>query len=273
MRPAPACLSTFLTGLEARRNKAYRDGTGRLTIGVGHTGLDVQPDTVWTDAQIDAQLDRDCTRARAELATRVSDAAIAKLSDHQYAAILSFVFNLGTGRTDKPTWTIWKLLDAGNLADVPGQMMLFVNERDPHTGELVRVEGLINRRAAEVHLWDTADVETSVAIAAAAPPSTASGVLRDADTPPTPPVVKPLAQSKTFISTVTGACLSCAAVVAPYAQSVTETLTGTADKIAPIADASSQVGHIRNAILIGAAVASIAASVLFALKQHKAANP
>ena len=158
MRPVPSFMPAFMRKAEARRYRAYRDSAGVLTIGDGHTGLDVHGDSVWTDAECDRACMADLRVASARLAAKVSRAAIDRLTDHQYGALLSFVFNAGAG-----PWMIWKLVEAGRLGEVPGQLMLFCHAHV--NGQLVVVPGLQNRRAAEVALWSTAEVAAAAALA------------------------------------------------------------------------------------------------------------
>ena len=78
---------------EGSRNRAYRDSVGILTIGVGHTGPDVHPGLVWTDAQIKDTFAKDIERFEAAVNADTKD----KLNQHQFDACVSFAFNIGTG--------------------------------------------------------------------------------------------------------------------------------------------------------------------------------
>src|SRR5690606_20072430 len=122
-------------------------------------------------SQARAWLAEDLKTAAARLRAVAAPQVIEELSEAQYAALLSFVFNLGAD----PKWTIWKRLNARRFDAVPAEMMRFV-----HIGR-TRVAGLVNRRAAEVALW--VDGEGT------APPSSYS---REEATPPAPHVFKPL---------------------------------------------------------------------------------
>ena len=189
-RAIPQLCLDFLRAAEACVLSAYRDGVGAWTIGVGHTGAEVVPGQTISAAEADALLAKDAGIAARRLAARVSQAVLSDLSDHQYAALVSFVFNLGAGAD----WTIWKVLNAGRLDQVPSQMMRFVNAGGR------QLAGLVHRRTAEVALWNTLDPAAAAAIAcAAADPLPPSSQLRVADTPPLPtPDAKPLTQSKTL---------------------------------------------------------------------------
>ena len=189
-RDVPQIGLDFLKAAEACVRTAYRDGAGVWTIGVGHTGATIAEGQTISQAQADLWLAQDAEIAAERLAARVKAVVVASLTDHQYAALISFVFNLGAA----PGWTIWKLLNAGRLDQVPGQMMRFVNAGGRE------VPGLAHRRMAEVALWNTLDAARAAAIACAAaeapPPSSQT---RAADTPPTPAAdAGPLMQSKTL---------------------------------------------------------------------------
>lgn len=182
-RPIPHIALDFLKRAEACKLHAYQDSVGVWTIGIGHTGSEVHRGLVIDQAQADAYLFSDATIAARRLAARVDEERLLALSDHQYAALLSFVFNLGAD-----DWTIWKVINAGKLEQVPAQLMRFVNA-DGH-----RLPGLVNRRTAEVALWNTPDVQAAVAVVQAAPvPPPPSSETRAAETAPTPVPPKPMA--------------------------------------------------------------------------------
>ena len=76
---------------EGSRNKAYKDVKGVWTIGVGHTGPEVQEGLVWTDQQILDVLKQDVKVAEQGLTDNVRVA----LSQNQFDALVSFIFNVG----------------------------------------------------------------------------------------------------------------------------------------------------------------------------------
>lgn len=163
-RPVPQAAVDFISKHEGCCLKAYRDaGAGIWTVGFGHT-QDVTADTACTRSQANMWLLGDLTIAAQRLAGVVDAGVIARLSDHQYAALLSFVFNVGAN----PSWTIWRRLKAGEISTIPAELMRFI-----YAGKKV-VPGLVNRRAAEVDLWQTPDAAPAplppVMVAAAAPP-------------------------------------------------------------------------------------------------------
>jgi len=95
---------------EGARHKAYRDTKGIWTIGVGHTGPEVVEGLVWTDEQIDMQLQKDVAIAEG----CVNKAVKIALTQFQFDALVSFVFNVGVGAFQRST--MLKKLNAGDIA-------------------------------------------------------------------------------------------------------------------------------------------------------------
>ena len=271
-RPVPACAVDFIMRAEACVLTARLDTAGRVFVGWGHTpaaGTLRVGDTI-TVVEAKAFLQSDLAVAAARLALRVTEAAILKLAEHEYAALISFVFNLGIGEA-APIWTIWSLLNAGQIDQVPTQIMRFDKDRDPATHKLVEVPGLINRRMAEVSLWKTADVSASIAIIAAAPVAAPpSSQTREDDTPPTPAAVKPIAESKTFISTAITAAAATASACVPMVGTVASGLKQTSDAIAPYTDANPMIGKVQQGLMIGLAVLAVVSLVLVWIKHQQA---
>ena len=137
---------------EGLRTEAYRCPAGVWTIGYGHTG-DVQPGQSITAKQAEKIL-RDDLAACGE---QVEDQIGVSLSDCQYAALVSFVFNAGAGSLRSST--LRRRLNAGDYDCVPSELAKWVKATDPNTGRKVSLAGLVRRRAAEGELWlrDAAD--------------------------------------------------------------------------------------------------------------------
>lgn len=187
-RSAPTIAIDFIKRAEACRLTAYLDSAGVWTIGYGHTGPEVKRGLKITQAQADAYLRDDLNSAARQLARKVDERILLRLTAHQYAALLSFVFNLGIGN-----WTIWKVLNAGEFDQVPRQILRF--DKAKVNGVLTTLPGLAHRRAAEKALWETPDLEAAVTIAKASyAPAPSSGAVRAMETPPEPEPAKPLAK-------------------------------------------------------------------------------
>lgn len=74
------------------------------------------------------------------------------LTDNQRFALISFVFNLGESRLI--TSTLLRLLNAGDYASVPAQLKRW-NKETLADGTVRVNEGLTNRRASDIALWNT----------------------------------------------------------------------------------------------------------------------
>ena len=90
MKTSPTGLLA-LSNREGRRNVAYQDIRGIWTIGVGHTGVEVHPGLVWSDAQVQAALAQDVAWAENEVNTHVT----VPMTQSQFDALVSFTFNIG----------------------------------------------------------------------------------------------------------------------------------------------------------------------------------
>lgn len=161
-RAIPQAFYDFIEREEAKRKAVYDDAhpfrqyhagdpiDGALTGGYGHTGPDVAGwiGKIIPDNVIDVWLKKDAAMAAWRLGLVLGEPTVAALTDNQYAALLSFVFNLGA----KPAWGIWDLVRARNWDAVTDDMVNFdhVNGKE--------ISGLLARREAEVKLFNTPDV-------------------------------------------------------------------------------------------------------------------
>lgn len=91
---------------EGKAKKAYLDTKGIPTIGVGHTGPEVKLGLVWGDDTIMGTLQADIKWAE-DAVSLVKSA----LTQNQFDALVSFVFNIGVDAFAKSTMK--KMLDAG----------------------------------------------------------------------------------------------------------------------------------------------------------------
>ena len=78
--------------------KAYYDSGQLITVGWGHTGKDVFPGLVITQAKADALLLGDISMTEQELNNLELG-----LNNNQFSALVSFTFNLGIGNLTKST--------------------------------------------------------------------------------------------------------------------------------------------------------------------------
>lgn len=87
-----------LTEREMRKYVAYPDpatGGDPWTIGVGHTGPEVHPGLVWTDAQIDAALAHDLARFEKDVNDPILYSKGVRLTQNQFDALVSMAHNVG----------------------------------------------------------------------------------------------------------------------------------------------------------------------------------
>jgi lysozyme len=79
----------------------------------------------------------------------ISSLVTVPLSDNQFSALCSFVYNIGAGHFKASS--ALHILNNGDLGNVPAHIMLW----DEAGGQVS--DGLILRRQAEVNLWSTPD--------------------------------------------------------------------------------------------------------------------
>lgn len=160
-RPIPSEAIDIVAKWEGFRATAYFCPANVPTIGYGHTktvtAADVGHKTITQD---DARrlLADDLKWSQRALERAIGADQVERLTAKQYAALLSFVFNVGAA----PEWTIWKKIKAGLDAEVPVQLARFVNAGGR------RLEGLVRRRADEADLW-RAGLPTPVIVPPPAP--------------------------------------------------------------------------------------------------------
>lgn len=128
---------------EGLKLNAYRDVAGVLTIGHGHTSAagipKVREGMRISDKEAEDILKDDLRKFE----NRVNSLVKVPLTDNQFAVLVSFDFN--TGALHKST--LLKKLNGGGYDAVPAELMKWVNAGGK------RVQGLVNRRAAEAGLW------------------------------------------------------------------------------------------------------------------------
>lgn len=133
---------------EGLRLETYRCSAGVLTIGYGHTAS-VIPGLRITEAEAERLLRRDLS----VFEEAVSDAVTVELTDSQYAALVSWAFNVGASAMENST--LIRKLNAGDYAAVPTELARWNKVK----GQVV--VGLSNRRAAEAGLWARGSFVTS----------------------------------------------------------------------------------------------------------------
>ena len=143
-------MQTSKTGIELLKHfegcelKAYQDSVGVWTIGYGHTkgiyeGLEI------TQSEAEKMLQDELP----EYEGYVTDKVVPMLQQHEYDALVCWVYNLGP--TNLSSSTMLKKLNAGEFKEVPFQMKRW----DKAGGQPLL--GLTRRRNAEALLFKGED--------------------------------------------------------------------------------------------------------------------
>lgn len=142
---------------EGCKLKAYPDPIGIPTVGYGHTGKEVYYGQIITPDEAEEYLDSDLA-----IAEQIVDSAVdAPLTENQFQALVSFVFNVGKGRigeksgkdgfvylkSGKPS-TMLRELNAGHYLAASKEFLKWT-----HAGGQ-ELPGLVTRRQAEKDLFD-----------------------------------------------------------------------------------------------------------------------
>lgn len=139
MSPSPACLA-LVTKFEGLSLVAYLCAAGKPTIGYGRTrGVKLGMTCTKKEADADIMIDLH------EAANAVRRLVKVPLTQGQFDALTSFVFNLGAGAFEKST--LLALLNEGKHKQAGAQFARWV-----HAGGK-RLKGLVDRRAAEADLF------------------------------------------------------------------------------------------------------------------------
>ena len=132
----------FIKDMEGIERKAYLDTGGVWTVGVGHTGPDVYEGLVATDQQINMWLREDVIDAE----SAVNRLVLVELTQDQFDALVSFVFNIGETAFKKST-----LLRKLNENNFPGATKEFLRW-DKDNGKTIA--GLTKRRILESRMFE-----------------------------------------------------------------------------------------------------------------------
>lgn len=130
-----------IRGYEGSRTRAYQDVAGVWTIGVGHTGSDVHPDSHWTQEQIDEALAHDLSRFEIAVDQNVAVA----LTQGQFDALVSLCFNIGSAAFSKST--LVRLLNQGDYRAACCQFAVWHNAGGAFNS------ALLSRRALEMWMF------------------------------------------------------------------------------------------------------------------------
>jgi len=130
---------------EGLQTNAYQDSAGVWTIGYGHTAAAGEPIPV---EGLSISLDEAEKLLKHDLSQyeqAVQENVKVPLNDNQFAALVSFTYNVGISAFKSST--LLRKLNQQNYEAVPSELMKWVNSKGR------KVQGLVNRRAAEAGLW------------------------------------------------------------------------------------------------------------------------
>jgi len=131
---------------ELLRLKAYLCPAGVPTIGWGST-RGVAMGMVITEQQADARLVSDLATAENAIEKHVK----VPLTQNQFDALVSFVFNVGV-KNFQPS-TLLKLLNSGKYDAAADQLQRWCHAKDPKSGKVGVLPGLVKRRAEEKEVF------------------------------------------------------------------------------------------------------------------------
>lgn len=122
---------------EGYETRVYLDTGNVPTVCTGHTGPDVRPGDTWTDEM--------CDKARAkdlhDAAVSVAKYAKVPMYEYEFAALVSFVFNVGP--TQFKNSTLLRKLNAGDYTGACNELPRWVYDNGK------KLRGLVKRRDAE----------------------------------------------------------------------------------------------------------------------------
>jgi lysozyme len=174
---------------EGFRGAAYRDATGVWTIGYGHTSMAGPPAVARGMTVSRAEAEAILARDVAAFAAGVAALIRVDLGDEQFAALVSFAYNVGLGNFRSSS--VLAAVNGRDFAAVPRRLQLWCK-----AGGRV-LPGLQARRAAEGELF------------------AAAGSANDAPLPtPDLPAGKPLHRSSTVAAALAGLAAALAAGIA-----------------------------------------------------------
>lgn len=174
---------------EGLKLRSYLCPAGVWTIGYGTTGPHIKKDMVITKAEAEKFLKDDLVEFTSGVLAACSPVTP---SQNELDAMVCFTYNVGLVNFRKSHVLI--NFKAGNKLEAANSFMLWVKAKDPKTGKLRPLPGLVARRTEEKQLFlsdsDDATVERTVS------PSKTTTV-PETSVVPEPP--KPLSKSKEII--------------------------------------------------------------------------
>lgn len=142
----------LIKGYEKLRLEAYRCQAGVWTIGYGHTGADVKPGLIITEERAEELFKQDLELFSIKVHRILVDKRCRRLvNSNQFAALVSLAFNIGV-QGFKDSTVVRKL---GELSFDKAAEAFMLWNKVKIEGALTVSDGLINRRKAEVELFNS----------------------------------------------------------------------------------------------------------------------
>lgn len=135
---------------EGFREKAYLCPAGIPTYGYGETS-GVRLGMSITEPEALALLEKRYDEFEAQVLSLVRTHP----TENQLGALTSFAYNLGIGNLKKSS--LLRNFNLGKMDEAADGFLKWTYAKDPHTGELVVLPGLLKRRSAEKDLFVKAD--------------------------------------------------------------------------------------------------------------------
>lgn len=131
----------LIKSFEGCRLKAYRCPAGVLTVGYGHTGIDVKANTVLTQEQADSLLLEDLIKYE-KCVNELENDFDYDFTQNEFDALVSFTYNCGRGN-------LYKLTQNGTRTktEIANAFQLY------NKANGIVLQGLVNRRKAEKDLF------------------------------------------------------------------------------------------------------------------------
>lgn len=131
----------YIKSYEELRLRSYICPAGKLTVGYGHTGPDVKPNMIITEAEAAELFRKDCAWVEAAV-----NAMNADLQQNEFDALCSLVFNIGADKFRNSTIRrlIVKKADKQKIAD---QFLVWTYIKGHYS------QGLQNRRREEQKIF------------------------------------------------------------------------------------------------------------------------
>lgn len=158
MIPSDACFN-IIRKWEGCSLKSYKCPAGVWTIGYGHTDGVKEGDTITMDEakhllETDVLVYADCVNKAVKYPL---------LTQSMFDALVSFTYNNGCGSLQSST--LLKKLNTAQVAAAANEFDRWVNAKDPKTGQMRPLPGLVKRRAEEKSLFLIDDEEPAITFA------------------------------------------------------------------------------------------------------------